>query len=148
MDSRPLIVRHGESVLRRIDLGKRSRSFGLSFILIEAHRLQFGKHGADKNLRFDAKWNAISIVRNPDRRAPEFAMRFQFKVLTDTLELKIDFDRIVCSRTNGYSLVSQDGDCRQISRSRGINNDVINAAVVEVLAALVKEGAVQVEETV
>src|SRR5207237_10582722 len=103
MDSRPLIVRYGESVLRRIDLGKRSRSFAVSFILIETHRLQFGKHGADKNLRFDAKWNAISIVRNPDRRAPEVAMRFQFTVLSDTLELQIDLDRIVRSCMDGYS---------------------------------------------
>ena len=46
-----------------------------SFVLIEVHCLELGEDSADKNLRLDPERNAIGIVRNPDRRAPEFPMR-------------------------------------------------------------------------
>jgi hypothetical protein len=47
----------------------------LGIRFLKLHRLQFGKHGSDKYLGFDAQYHSIGIIGNPNRGAPKFSMR-------------------------------------------------------------------------
>ena len=78
----------------------------LGFVLIETDGLELGKNSADKNLRFDAERDPVGVIGNPYRRAPEFPMRLEVKVLADPLELEIDLDGVECSGANRHTFAA------------------------------------------
>src|SRR5438270_13717018 len=115
------------------------------FHFFEADRLQFGENCPDKNLRFGSQEEAIGVVRHPDGGAPEFTVRFQFEILTESVELQIDFDCVVNAGAHRDFFMTDHGDSDKISRSRGINYDPVDAAVDERLTAQIKQTRVQIE---
>ena len=72
-------------------------------------------------------------------------MRFQFEILTESVELQIDFDCVVNAGAHRDFFMTDHGDSGKISRSRGINDDPLDAAIGERLTAQIKQSRVQIE---
>ena len=72
-------------------------------------------------------------------------MRFQFELFPNSLELKVNFDGVVCSGSNRHSLASQNSDRGQIGRCRRIDDNSIDALVAQGLTAQIKQRTVKVE---
>ena len=72
-------------------------------------------------------------------------MRLQLETFTDALELKVDFDRIVCARADGYAFATENRNCGEISGTGGIDDDAINAVFGQGLAPQIKKRAVKIE---
>ena len=125
MDSRALSVSRATLVVPRGE----DRGRALRFLVIELRRLELGEDSPNKNLRFDPERDPIFIVRDPDRRASEFPVRFQFKLLPDALELKVNLDRVVTSGANRNMLASKDSDRSQVGRGRRIDGDAIDTVI-------------------
>ena len=115
------------------------------FHFFEADRLQFGENCPDKNLRFGSQEEAIGVVRHPDGGAPEFPVRFQFEILAESVELQIDFDCVVSAGPDRDFFTTDHGNSGKISRGGGINDDPVDAAIAERLAAQIKQSRVQIE---
>src|ERR1043166_2440107 len=107
-------------------------------------RAQFGKDGADKDLRFGAEKDAIVVVGDPDAGAAEFFVWLKLEVLADPVEAQIAFDRVIAAGAHGNFLAADDRQSGEISRGRGINDDAINAVIAQRLAAQIKHRSVQI----
>src|ERR1700731_1063616 len=116
----------------------------LWLLLIEMHRPQFGKNRADKNLRFDSQNNSIRIIRYPDGGAPKFPMRLQFKIFSNPVKLKIEFDRVVATGADRNLGATDDGNDRKVSIGRRIDDEPVNAPILQRLAPQIKQGRLNI----
>jgi hypothetical protein len=110
------------------------------------HRLQFGEHRADKNLRLDPKQKSLWIIRYPDCGTTKFPVRLQFETLVNSLQLQIKFDRVVMAGAHGNFLPPDDCDDCKISIRRRVNHNAINAGISERLTPQIKRRRMQIEE--
>ena len=116
------------------------------FWIVEMHRLQFSKNGADVHLCLDAKYESFGIVGHPDCGATKLPVRFQFEILADAFQGEIELDRIVASCTRGDLFSPEYGDSGEVGICRRVNYQAINAPLFKRLTPQVKRRRVQIEQ--
>jgi len=116
------------------------------FRVVKTHGLQLGEDCADENLRLNANYEAVGIVRYPYCAATKFPVRLQFEILADAFQLQIQPDCVVRAGADrnlfaaGYSNGGKIGICRRV------NGKPINAILSQRLSSQVKRRGVQIKQ--
>ena len=89
-------------------------------------RIAIRQDGADKNLGLDFQQETVGIIREPDRGAAKFPVRLEFPVLSNLVQLQIEFDGIVRSGRASQSFAAQHRNRGQISGGSRIDDNALN----------------------
>src|SRR6202030_2920615 len=103
------------------------------------------EYAADENLRIDLQEQPVCVVRKPRSGATEFPMGLKL-ALFDPIQPQIELDRVKGAGGNRDALAAQHRDNRQVGVGRGIHDDSLHVALLEILAPQVEKRGLQIEQ--